>query len=160
MKLRFRSLNDLRAFLVGLSKDDYPTEGNWTAAQICFHLAGAFEASVQGISVQGSAAVQTGTKKSLKRRLWQLGASWFVTRVRFPAGVPIPAAVRKELEPPSDLQFREELSRLIAGIDRFQQFSGKLPSHPVLGPLSRASWGRFHLRHSEWHLGFLSIAEK
>jgi len=46
MKLRFSSLDDLRDYIQLIKPQNHSTTKNWTAAQNFFHLASAFEGSM------------------------------------------------------------------------------------------------------------------
>jgi len=48
MKFKFDHLDDLLAHIERITADNHRTHGKWTAAQNFFHLAAAFEGSLEG----------------------------------------------------------------------------------------------------------------
>lgn len=117
--------------------------GHWSVAQNLYHLAGAFEASVE--------PPPAGAQRPPSRlRTWPLRL--FAPRGRFPRNLSIPSEVRDRLSPPHDARFDVHLQRLLRAIESFGRATGRPPLHPVLGVLMREVWARFHLRHSELHL--------
>ena len=147
VKLRFADLTELIAHTTRIDSANHWTTGNWTAAQNFYHLAGAFEGSVQGLPA--------GYPWAVRMILRPLRS--FVTRYRFPSWLPIPAAIKHRLEPPSDLCFESQKSRLLEAIDQFAAYGEAHPAHPVLGKMSHQEWIGFHLRHCEHHLSFIEL---
>ena len=145
--MRFRDLTELKSYIAQIEADNHRTRGGWNAAQIFYHLAAAFEGSIEGLPPGFNRVV-----RSVLRPFRAL-----VTRVRFPPYLPIPAAVADKLAPPKDLDFKEQQQRLIDAIERFETHTEPLAPHPVLGPLSNAEALGFHLRHSEHHLAFVEL---
>ena len=113
--------------------------------QIYFHLAAAFESSVDGVPPGYPLAVRIAVRPF----------RWIVTRFKFPPRMPIPSAIRYKLEPPVDVNDSEQYKRLLLAIEQFVSHEGELPPHPVLGSLSRQEWIGFHLRHCQHHLAFV-----
>jgi hypothetical protein len=126
---------------------NHRTTGAWSAAQNFYHLASAFEGSMDRLPHGYPFVV----------RLIVRPIRWIVTGHRFPPWLPIPSAIRHKLEPPRDLEFVAQKERLLRMIDAFRDFSADHPPHPVLGRLSRDEWIGFHLRHCEHHLSFVQI---
>jgi hypothetical protein len=149
VKQHFRSIDELLYFIDQVRLNNHDTLGRWTAAQNFFHLAAAFDGSLQQLP--------TGYPKVVRLLIRPL--RMIVTRYLFPPWLPIPASIRFRLEPPVDAQFDEQKSRLIDAIQRFNSHVGDHPPHPVLGELSREEWVGFHLRHSSHHLSFIRIRE-
>ena len=145
--LSLRSLAELKAHLQRIEEFNHRVMGQWTAAQNLYHLAAAFEASIEGLPVGYPGPVRLAVRP----------LRWMITRFRFPPGLPIPQAIRFRLEPPPDADFEEQKVRLLTSIDRFEGFTGQHPPHPVLGPLSREEWVGFHLRHCQHHLAFIAV---
>jgi len=149
--VRFRNTDDLRKYVVQIVDTDHENLGNWTTAQIFYHVAAAFEASV------GATPLPLGFPRVLRwiirpcRRL--------VTHVRFPPGLPIPAAIAFKLKPPPNPDLAEQYRRLLIAIDLFDEHTGPMPPHPVLGPLTRSEWIGFHLRHCEHHFSFIRLSD-
>ena len=145
MPTRYRDLNELRQHILQIGCAARETRGDWTLAQIYYHLAAAFEASVDGLP--------PGYNR-LARFIFRPMRS-FVTKVRFPPWLPIPAAIASKLAPPKEVDCFEQHERLLAAIARFEKHTGPYPPHPVLGRLSKDEWIGFHLRHSQHHLSFI-----
>ena len=138
-------LDSLRAEIVRVNLSGRGTTGNWSLGQIYFHLAAAFEASVEGLPPGYPFIVRLAIRP----------VRWVVTRIRFPPWLPIPSSIRHKLEPPVDAVASEQYERLLKAIVLFASHDGELPPHPVLGPLSRKEWVGFHVRHCKHHLAFI-----
>ena len=139
------SINSLREEIVRVNQNKSGTTGNWSVGQIYFHLAAAFEGSVEGLP--------SGYPRIIRMALRPF--RWFVTRVKFPRFIPIPSAIRFKLEPPIDADASEQYERLLLAIEKFASHNGNLHPHPILGPLSREEWVGFHIRHCQHHLAFI-----
>lgn len=148
---RFQDTNALKEHLVLVTAANHENLGSWTTAQIFYHLAAAFEASIDTTPLP---AGFPATARLLIRPL-----RWVVTRIRFPPRLPIPAAIESKLKPPLNLGIMDQYWRLLRAIENFEQHTGEMPPHPVLGSLSRSEWTGFHLRHSEHHLSFIKLNE-
>lgn len=77
--------------------------------------------------------------------------------IGLPKGRAIPSEVKHLMTPPANPDVLEQQKRLLDAIDRFAAQPDMFPVHPVFGPLSRAGWTKFHLRHCELHLRHLSV---
>lgn len=144
----FSNMDNIESLLEELARvktNSTGTTGNWKTGQIYYHLAAAFEASVDGLPPGYPLAVRIAVRPF----------RWFVTQVRFPPWLPIPAAIRHKLEPPDDVDQQTQYNRLLLAIERFATHDGEYPPHPVLGPLSRQEWVGFHIRHCQHHLAFI-----
>ena len=139
------TLESLREEIARINRTGNGTTGNWSIGQIFFHLAAAFEGSVEGLPPGYHAII----------RMLVRPIRWVVTRVKFPQRIPIPSAIRHKLEPPVDADASEQYKRLLQAIDQFTNHEGEYPSHPVLGSLTRDEWIGFHLRHCRHHLNFI-----
>jgi hypothetical protein len=144
--LRFADLDDLREHLAALDGAALMTTGAWTAGQILYHLAAAFEVTCE----------RPDATRPRPGRLATLPQRALALRVGLPRGVPIPADVRAAVEPPPEADEAEQLARLRRAIDRFEARRGGFPAHRMLGPLTRDEWRQFHLRHCELHLGHIA----
>lgn len=145
MTRHYQSLGDLRGHIEQLGCSDHETCGTWTVAQIYYHLAAAFEASMEGLPPGYSRMVRFVVRPMRS----------FVTKVRFPPWLPIPRAIRFKLAPPHTAICSEQLKRLLVAIAAFEMHPGPFPPHPVLGSFTKEEWAGFHLRHSEHHLSFI-----
>jgi hypothetical protein len=145
--MKFQTLADIENNAQHIEYDNHQVLGKWTAAQNFYHLAAAFEASVEGLP----AGFPIVARKMLQP------VRWFITRIRFPASISIPESIRFKLEPPLEADFEVQKRRLLDSIKRFEAFDGQHPMHPVLGPLTRNEWLGFHLRHCQHHLSFIHL---
>jgi len=139
------NFDSLRENLVRVHSNRIGTTGKWSAGQIYYHLAAAFEASVDGLPPGYPRVVRLAIRPF----------RWVVTQIKFPPWLPIPSAIRHKLEPPADVGSSNQYERLLLAIDRFESHEGEYPPHPVLGSLSRQEWVGFHLRHCQHHLAFI-----
>lgn len=145
--MKFRTIADIREHVQMIERDNHQTTGKWSAAQNFYHLAAAFEATV---------AERPAASPDVPRKAGRL-TRWFITQVMFPPFISIPEKVRAMLEPPADADFETQKFRLLNSLDRFRDFDGEFPPHPVLGPLTAKEWIGFHLRHSQRHLSFIAL---
>ena len=148
--MQFSNLEQVREHIQQIQFGNHSPTKRWSAAQNFYHLAGAFEGSMQQLPVGYPFLV----------RLIVRPFRWIITKYRFPPWLPIPAAIGHKLNPPENLDFGQQKKRLLAAITSFQQFHLDHPSHPVLGRLTRNEWIGFHLRHCEHHLSFIKIGRK
>jgi hypothetical protein len=121
----------------------HKTLGNWTLGQICHHLASAMIYSVDGFPSLAPWPLRKTVGKLVGRRLFRTG--------RMPDGIKLPA----EFGPQPGLDDRAEAEALRAAIRCFESHPGPFGSHPLIGPLDRESWTRFHTIHAAHHLGFV-----
>lgn len=150
MKLHFTSIAELREFLPRLVDTGHRNLGKWTTAQILFHLAAAFEGSIEGI----------GSGYPYWVRVVVRPFRWIVTRFKYPPWLPIPKAIEYKLLPPESAELDQQYQRLLIAIDRFGEHDEVHPPHPVLGRLSRDEWIGFHLRHCEHHFSFIEMEDE
>ena len=147
MKLRFADLDDLRDYVQLIEPQNHSTTKNWTAAQNFFHLASAFEGSMDPLPKGYPYLVRVLIRPF----------RWVVTGYRFLPWLPIPKSIKHRLNPPETAEFAEQKKRLLHAIEMFKQFPKEHPSHPVLGKLTTDEWTGFDLRHCEHHLSFISL---
>lgn len=145
--MSFKTLVDVEDKIQRIERSNHQVLAKWTAAQNFFHLAAAFEASIEGLPV-GFPLIARKVVRPMR---------WIITRICFPPSIPIPESIRFKLEPPIGADFDAQKIRLLEGIDRFRRFDGQHPPHPVLGPLTREEWTGFHLRHCQHHLSFIKL---
>src|SRR5581483_7303329 len=140
-ELTFASLDevtpDVERLLAG-----HVTLGNWSLGQICHHLAMALRMSMDGVPVKASWLVRR-TFGAVARRLLLRGG-------RMPKGIRVPEVYL----PKPGLDAACEGEALQAALERFRSHAGPLHEHPLLGPLSRDQWERFHCIHCAHHLNF------
>lgn len=142
-RLDFRDFESLLADVDQLHHCGCTRCGNWDLAQVCYHLARALNASMNGSSRYKPWLVRVVLGPLiLKCVLWN---RWIVKGVRAPA-----AAM-----PPPGLDESEMIARLKEFVASFRAHTGELYPHPIFGRMSRDQWTQFHLIHSSHHLGFL-----
>ena len=139
-QLAFAGLDEVMPEVERLLAGHTPV-GGWTLAQICNHLATGIRLT---LDVPVRPAEPTREQDVARRR--------FFGRSQFPEGMQAPIAV---LVPRADLDAHEEARSLRHEIARFASCAGPFPAHPLLGPLTRAEWTRFHCMHCAHHLGFV-----
>ena len=147
MSQRYEDLEDLRLHILKIGSEERETQGGWTLGQIYYHLAAAFEASVEGLP--------PGYHRMVRLILRPMKS--FVIKVRFPPWLPIPQSIAFKLAPPAKVCCSEQYDRLLAAIVAFEKHHESHPPHPVLGSLTKQEWIGFHLRHSQHHLGFVKV---
>ena len=142
---KLNSIDSLRAEIARINQNRSGATGNWTIGQIYFHLAAAFEGSIEGLPPGYSPIARFAIRPF----------RWVLTRIRFPPFIPIPSSIRHKLEPPVDAVASQQYKRLLQAIEKFDSHDGDFPPHPVLGSLSRKEWIAFHIRHCQHHLAFI-----
>lgn len=119
----------------------YTTVGTWSVGQMCRHLASIMRASVDlpaSTQFDPSMRVDSDTRRAM------------LERGEIREGIPTSPA----LEPPADLDDREEAENLRAAIAHYEASPGPVIGHPLLGPLTRAEWDRMHCHHAAHHFSF------
>ena len=145
--MQFLNLEQLLEHLQQIGPENHVTTKNWSAAQNFYHLASAFEGSMNPLPAGYPFLVRAVVRPF----------RWIITRYRFPPWLPIPATAKHKLAPPEDVDFQQQKDRLLQVIDLFQQFQQNHPAHPVLGSLTHDEWTGFHLRHCSHHLSFIKL---
>jgi hypothetical protein len=140
---RFHNYDELLADAQALHANGYERQGTWSLGQVCRHLAGTMEKSLEGFP---------------KSEPWYIR---FVARTfvlpsilkhqqhkrRYPA----PAY----LVPPDGEDDRVGLEALKSAVARLKAHPGELQFHPVFGKMTRPQWQEFHLWHCENHFSYL-----
>ena len=137
-QLTFASLDDVMPDVEHLLRG-HITVGQWTLGQICRHLTSTF----RWLSKRGPDATLPPVPEAIRQRLLSVG------RMREGVQAPHPS-----LLPPPDLDGRTEADILREAITCFASVTDPLPAHPVLGPMTRDEWIRFHCIHCAHHLSF------
>jgi Protein of unknown function (DUF1569) len=137
-RLAFASLDDVMPEVVRLLAG-HVTLGSWSLGQICNHLATAIRLTLDG--PPGPAG--PSREQDVARRL-------FFRSDRFPDGRNAPLL----LEPGPGLDAGAEAALLRAAIARCASSCGPFAAHPILGPLTKEEWTRFHCMHCAHHLEF------
>lgn len=146
--LRFETVDDILAEVDRLSQArNIKTLGNWTAGQVCNHLALVMKGAMDGsrfkipfpMNLVMPVFVWLRKKKMLSNPM--------------PAGFQLPKAAAQEIvsEPVST---EEGLEALRTTLLRFKTDRKRAPS-PVFGELTHDEWTQLQCRHCELHLSFL-----
>lgn len=145
-RLRFRDFDEMLTDVRQLQYAPHRQLGNWSLAQIVKHLGRVMHGSIDG-------SREPAQFPLLSRIAGRFFLRPFLLNVAVPAGIRPPAAVRSEFMF-DHAEFDESLGWLESGVERL----GKEPHrvvHPLLGRLTPTQWNKFHMRHSEMHLGFI-----
>src|SRR5215212_7863504 len=110
----------------------YERMGKWGLAQVCDHLASAFDGSMKGFSF------------SLNWPMRNLFGSIGLHYVLWLRRVPFRARVPRNLEPPDTLPVDASVQSLRAKIREFENFQQPLAMHPFFGSITRDQWWRIH----------------
>ncbi len=123
-------------------QDGHRTVGRWTLAQICKHLAGGINGSIDGLDLS-------------RHRLKRFFFSRTFLRYTFRFGIPADYLVDPGIEPTIDPDPDEAISDLSRAIDRYLSHRGPLRAHPLFGRMRREVWDRVHRVHCAHHLSFV-----
>jgi hypothetical protein len=142
--LRFEQLGDIVAEVERLA-DGHRVLGNWTLAQMCYHLAGTQEFSVE----PGEPAFTTSWLfRATVGRVALRALLWF----RY-----IPEG-QGTLPPLPPAELGPSLERLRGTVQRIST-EPMIARHPIFGSLSQEQWRKFHLHHAAHHLSFVIPSE-
>jgi len=124
--------------------------GNWSAAQILWHLGRLMEFSFDGFPFRYPWHLRWGA--------WLLRAlSWrWLVALAFRPGFRNPPAAAA-LEPDAAVSLAEAAGYLRRQLKRIQSGERMTAASPAEGPLSHEQWVEVHLRHAELHLSFLAF---
>jgi hypothetical protein len=143
--LSFASLDEIMPEVTRLLQG-HKTAGQWSLAQICNHLAMAFNSVAGGVPV-GQEATSPDDERERHAGIRQS----FLALDRFPDGRISPP----RLVPGEGLDSYQEAASLADAVARFIAAEGRFPAHPRIGPLTKDEWVRFHCLHTAHHLGFV-----
>ncbi len=126
------------------------TLGNWTPAQVLWHIAKLIELSFDGFPFRYKRGPVWMMR--LMRLLSWRGLIWLAFRPGFRN--PPEAAV---LEPDSAVSLESAAAFLRQQIDRVRRGEQMTQCCSVDGPYSHEQWLYTHLRHAELHLSFVNL---
>ena len=122
--------------------ESHETIARWSLAQICHHLAGSFNGSIDGFDL---------SNHRIKR--------WFfrrqLLRATFAGGIPSNYMVDPNLTPPPVVDLTVAVNSLQRAIDRYESHEGSLKAHPLFGNMPRTTWDKLHCVHSAHHMAFV-----
>ena len=150
-----RSLRWIPDHARGLASANAHRGKTWSLAEVCEHLALAFETTVRGSIEEGPPRrwqalgwFQRATRWCAKQ--YMLATGWF------PHGVSAPASVA----PSSSVSIEDALSRLEDAAAAFDRKCSSPRStwgyHSLLGKMSGRAWRRFHSIHAAHHFSFFN----
>jgi hypothetical protein len=121
----------------------HSTLGNWSLGQVCNHLAGGIQKSVDGYGVQAPWLVRETMGRIIKKRI--LGERRMKTGIKLP----------EEFLPKPGLDARAEAEALRASITYYLAHPGPRALHPFFGRMTGDEWDRLHRIHCAHHLSFV-----
>jgi hypothetical protein len=124
--------------------------GNWSAAQVLWHIGKLIELSFDGFSWRYRRGPQWITSP-FRFLAWR----WLI-RLAFRPGFQNPPEAAA-LEPPATISLEEAAAYLRRQIERIRSGEPMVQEAAVEGPYSHSQWMYIHLRHAELHLSFLAI---
>jgi hypothetical protein len=120
----------------------HTTVGNWSLGQVCNHLAGGIQKSVDGYEVQAPWLVRTTIGRVVKKKI--LGER------RIQPGI----KTAESLVPKPGLDDRAEAEALRASIAYYLTHPEPRALHPFFGRMTGDEWDRLHRIHCAHHLSF------
>ena len=144
-QLNYQSLEDFSDDVERLASQPVVTVGNWSFAQILYHLRVVMIASLDGFPTQLPWIVRRTVGPLMK---WYL-----LKKPMLPAGFKAPKSAQP-LMPPVDADLAQELEAMRSALSRFQHET-PTPEHPIFGKMSKADWDLLHRRHSALHMSFV-----
>lgn len=126
---------------------------SWSLAEVCDHLASAFDSTVRGHGGEGPPRRWKALSRIERAKRWctkqfMLATGWF------PRGVPAPASVT----PSSSVLLDDALARLEDATAAFDRKCASPDStwgyHSLLGKMSARAWRRFHAIHAAHYFSF------
>ncbi|MCC6424161.1 MAG: DUF1569 domain-containing protein [Phycisphaerales bacterium] len=139
--LKFNTEDDVIADVQKLRKG-YQQAGAWNLPQVCWHL----NVSVQTRMKPGPFPPNTPEQDARKAQIQQILAAG-----RLPDGIPAPEAS----VPPPDAG-DAAIETLLASLQTFKTFTGRIPPHRIFGNLNDADARKLNLIHCAHHLSYLS----
>jgi hypothetical protein len=154
--VRLRTIDDLLAEVervaAALAAGSVRPLGNWSPAQVFWHLGRLIAFSFDGFSWRYRRGPQW-----LTRPFRFLAWRWLI-RLAFRPGFQNPPEAAA-LEPPAEVSLEEAVASLRRQIERIRRGERMTQASAVEGPYSHEQWVYIHLRHAELHLSYLAIEE-
>lgn len=123
---------------------------SWSLAEVCEHLALAFESTVRGSGNEAPPRRWRALSRFERTKRWFIKGIMLTTGW-FPRGVSAPESVA----PSGSLSLPEALDRLQAAAEEFERKCSSTGAswgyHSILGKMSGRTWRRFHAIHAAHH---------
>jgi hypothetical protein len=142
--VHYDSFQDLVEDAESLAADECKTVGNWTFAQILFHVTAGLHAAVDGFGFVAPWPMRVMAKLLMKKKF---------LKTPVPAGYEIPTKLKAKFAP-QDLPLDEALADLRAAVERLETTDARAP-HPFFGKVTRDESDKLQLRHAELHMSFV-----
>ncbi len=140
----YQTLNAFLKEAEQLAGGSFETVGNWSFAQILYHLTTTIKFSLDGFPFQSSWILRATVGRVMKKRI--LGKP-------MPSGFKLPKSARA-LVPPVDVELSQILPELRSVLDRFAS-AEEVAAHPIFGKFTKDEWELLHRRHAAMHMGFV-----
>ena len=141
--LRFETFDDALAEVDRLAARPYGRAGEWDLAQVCDHLADAFDSSVRGFEYRAPWL--------FRMLVGPLALRYIFARGNITVRGPLP----RQFDPRPGTDAAASIAQLRAALRAYEAHTGPMVAHPFFGPMTRAAWDRLLLLHMARHLGFL-----
>jgi hypothetical protein len=127
--------------------------GNWSPAQVVWHISRLMELSFDGFSWRYRRG-PTWLTRLIRFLSWR----WLI-QLAFAPGFQNPPEAAA-LEPPPAVSMEEAVADLRRQVERIRRGERMTQAAGVEGPYSHEQWLYIHLRHAELHLSFLAIEDE
>ncbi len=126
---------------------------SWSLAEVCEHLALAFESTVRGTGNEAPPRRWRALTRFERTKRWFIKGVMLTTGW-FPSGISAPESVA----PSGSLSLPEALDRLQNAAEEFERKCSSPGAtwgyHSLLGKMSGRTWRRFHTIHAAHHFSF------
>lgn len=143
--IRFDSIQEI-LFDVEQIPEEHITLGNWSFAQILWHLTETAQMTLRDNS--------TYSPPMFMKMIGPLMKGQYLTKKLSP-GMSFPASLNVRLTPPESLQIDDEKTRFAQTMQEYADYQNFPRRHPVFGKLSTLQWHQIQHRHCELHLSFV-----
>ncbi len=128
---------------------------SWSLAEVCEHLALAFESTVRGSGNEAPPQRWRALTRFERTKRWYI-KRFMLTTGWFPSGVSAPESVA----PSGSLSLPEALDRLQNAAEEFERKCSSPGAtwgyHSLLGKMNGRTWRRFHTIHAVHHFSFFA----
>jgi hypothetical protein len=149
--LNFASLDELEAELDRIERASdagtLDTTGNWSAGQICAHLATFWRMTFDGFDFKAPLPLRLMVRPFKSKMLGQ----------KPPRGIRLRGKIRV-IEPAPEVPLADGLAALRREIARTRAGERMTHASPLFGDLTHEQWLTLHLNHCAMHLGFTRYA--